>query len=325
VRWVSLLVLTACANPSHPVPEYGEEESAEETTIWGTPAEGGQASQAPDPQPARGNARVQRPFLWVVRAGRIPSVLFGTIHVGVSLEEALSPTRRRDLRNARTIVLELDPSQVRPDDLLAAARMPDGESADSLYPAMVWHDLANELNTMMPASALRQLRPWYAMVVLTQMRVQSMHEGLASEAMDLALARFARRHAMNLGALETPQAQLDAFNAIPNAQVAESVREMIEDPEAHEAELRGLMRRYREGDENAMTRLIFDPDELARMPQLYQALFYQRNDAWMPRVKQEIDEGGAFIAVGLGHLLGPEGLVARLRSEGYDVERVSTW
>ena len=47
-----------------------------------------------------------------------------------------------------------------------------------------------------------------------------------------------------------------------------------------------------------------------------------RNAKWLPKIEAYFARGGAFVAVGLGHLLGPRGLPALLEKDGYTVERV---
>ena len=51
-------------------------------------------------------------------------------------------------------------------------------------------------------------------------------------------------------------------------------------------------------------------------------LFRRRNDAWIGKVIKEMGSGPVFVAVGLGHLLGKNGLVVQLRKAGYVVRRV---
>lgn len=48
----------------------------------------------------------------------------------------------------------------------------------------------------------------------------------------------------------------------------------------------------------------------------------ERNVAWMTRLHDYLNDGDAAIVVGAAHLPGPDGLVARLRADGYQVEPV---
>ncbi|MFP3637897.1 TraB/GumN family protein [Paraburkholderia sp. SIMBA_054] len=48
-----------------------------------------------------------------------------------------------------------------------------------------------------------------------------------------------------------------------------------------------------------------------------------RNAAWMPRLKQFLDEGHAVIVVGAMHLPGENGLIQKLRDDGYRVDAVT--
>ncbi|MBK6848879.1 MAG: TraB/GumN family protein [Proteobacteria bacterium] len=49
----------------------------------------------------------------------------------------------------------------------------------------------------------------------------------------------------------------------------------------------------------------------------------QRNLAWLPQVEALLrGSEAAFVAVGISHVLGPEGLVALLSARGYSVRRV---
>jgi uncharacterized protein YbaP (TraB family) len=57
--------------------------------------------------------------------------------------------------------------------------------------------------------------------------------------------------------------------------------------------------------------------------EFYQVLLADRNDAWVEVLDRELQGAGVdFVAVGAGHVIGPEGLVAQLRARGYTVERV---
>jgi uncharacterized protein YbaP (TraB family) len=47
-----------------------------------------------------------------------------------------------------------------------------------------------------------------------------------------------------------------------------------------------------------------------------------RTAAWAPVIEGLVDEGDAFVAIGVDHLIGDRGLLALLSSHGYIVTRV---
>ena len=60
-------------------------------------------------------------------------------------------------------------------------------------------------------------------------------------------------------------------------------------------------------------------------PRLYQRINVARNDAWVPKIRQRLTQSGTddtLVVVGALHLLGPDGVVEKLRAKGYKVERI---
>jgi len=245
----------------------------------------------------------------------------GTIHVGVTLDEALPPQLQDEAANARVLMLEIDPADLDPAAMLAAARLPEGERQDRLYPPAVWHEIANQLNATMNEQQLRTLRPWFTMLILLQTMVDQMHEGAPPEGMDMTLYRMAGETEVPFRPLESVQDQLNALASPPDEEVARMLTEMIEGIRAGENELEVLLTAYRSADLARIGMILLDPDEREMAPAFHEALIDRRNEAWMAPLEEELSQGEAFIAVGLGHLVGPEGILARLRQAGYTVER----
>jgi uncharacterized protein YbaP (TraB family) len=48
----------------------------------------------------------------------------------------------------------------------------------------------------------------------------------------------------------------------------------------------------------------------------------KRNQNWVPKIKESISSKKCFIAVGAGHLGGPNGLIRLLQKEGYTLTPV---
>lgn len=317
--WALLALSLGCPGPSnHGTPVYESDPDANQ--VDRNQSTGDENEQATPQPPPRG--AVAQPWLYAIRNVEATSYLFGTIHVGVALEEALPGDHFSAMAEPRVIMVEVDPSTVTPQNLVAGARLPRRANLESMLPSMVWHDLTSELSGVMESEGLKQMKPWFAMMMLTNERVRQMHVGRPPQSMDVAIATYAQEQGINLRPLETANDQLRALNAIPNGEMVTIVTDMMENAETANEDLREMLRFYREGNEAQMAGLIFDEAEMERSPRMYRELFTRRNEAWMRALKQELDEGGAFVAVGLGHLLGPDGLVEKLRAEGYPIERV---
>jgi uncharacterized protein YbaP (TraB family) len=93
---------------------------------------------------------------------------------------------------------------------------------------------------------------------------------------------------------------------------------MIDDPERARAEARTLRAAYLSLDEARIGGALEVMSEAER-----EATFSLRNRLWIERLTPVLEEGGAFVAVGLGHLVGDTSLVSMLRERGYRIERVS--
>ena len=60
----------------------------------------------------------------------------------------------------------------------------------------------------------------------------------------------------------------------------------------------------------------------AHYPAAYQTILTERNAAWVPRIQAMLDERTTgFVCVGIGHIVGPYGIPARLRAAGIDTVR----
>lgn len=84
-----------------------------------------------------------------------------------------------------------------------------------------------------------------------------------------------------------------------------------------------LFKAWRVGDLETMAEIgVTAP--LAEMPEAYQVLVVNRNRAWAEELARVMEEesGSVFVAVGAGHLVGPDSLQNMLAEQGYDAQRV---
>lgn len=137
-------------------------------------------------------------------------------------------------------------------------------------------------------------------------------------AMDIALQHRATAMGKDVRALETAEQQVRMLMGTPVAEQLEALMESVRAPEAAQAASDSLVAAYRCQDLEAIGRL------LARgMREAYaERMVYARNRAWAAVLVPEMRCRSVLVTVGAGHLVGPEGLLAMLRSAGFDVSPV---
>lgn len=110
--------------------------------------------------------------------------------------------------------------------------------------------------------------------------------------------------------LDEPNATDDITSTTENCSISMILK--YESPEKLFRMGRETLRRYRAGDETMAYREIMDAN-IAR-----------RNALWMPKILSSFQQSPSFVAVGIGHLFGPNGLLVQLSNNGYVVKRVNS-
>jgi uncharacterized protein YbaP (TraB family) len=188
--------------------------------------------------------------------------------------------------------------------------MRDGRTLPALLSKKGWANLRKELSGAVPAEVLPKLKPGVAFAVLEQK-----HAEPAAPKMDRELLALAKEKGKTVDYLETPGRQADLLDrAVTPACLdafARRTKEFLARNERFAAS-------YRAGAPDA---------EAAKAPEcggITKVLSLERTEAWVPRVEESLKDGGTFVAVGCLHLVGPGGLVARLKAKGWTVERVKS-
>jgi uncharacterized protein YbaP (TraB family) len=243
-------------------------------------------------------------FLWRVQKDAGVVWLFGTIHdagMEVVPEIALDA-----LGGAKRIATELGNEPADPDTFRKYARIASGPGLDYQLSSDDWYDLRDALRGSVKEDDLRRAQPWYAMTRLT---TKSAPPG---KSMDILLVERAEAKDLPVDALEKWDDQLAMLSkTVKLSDLVEAIHARNEMHCDH-----GRMRAsYAAGDSAAMTTLLVIPAHAEQM-------LYARNRAWLPAIEKYLAGDGAFVAVGLGHLLGEQGLPVLLERAGYRVTRV---
>lgn len=247
-------------------------------------------------------------FLWKIHKGSGPTLwLYGTVHdIAIA---GVPPSALAALDGAPRFVSELGDVEPDGDKLRELSRYKSGLGIDQQLPPADWYDLRDTLTGTIKEDALRRVRPWYALILLNKKVSPN-----KPTAMDGDLAKRARSKKLPVEALETWEQQMTALDQVVGVK---DLSEAIHAREAMHCEVDRLATAYRTGDLELMSALLITP-------RTSEVLLWQRNRAWQPALERYLTSGGAFVAVGLGHLLGENGLPAMLARAGYEVERAES-
>jgi len=274
------------------------------------------AACATGPEPVVVAPEPDGAFLWRVEGPNGPSHLFGTIHMGVDAGE-LAPVVSERLRASPIAVFEADVRTVNPFEVMRLAMYTGDGSLDAFFDDEQWSRLVAAVGDVIPEATLRQYRPWFLFTVI----LQSMHP--TSEPMDMALLNAAEQNLSELRFLETWQEQMGIMSALPDESMVEDILEWVDDRESVDRELATMIDGYRSGNTTAVAEVVLSPEDMARWPDQYESLIFERNRQWIAPIEELVAEGGAFIAVGLGHLVGDGSVIDLLRQRGYTITRVT--
>lgn len=249
---------------------------------------------------ARGGA-----FLWKAQRGGDVIWLYGTIHD--SGLDAVPHVALAALEHSVRFVSELGDAEPDHELFIKYARVHDGPGIDQRLPEGDWYDLRDTLIGTIKEDDLRRAEPWYAMTLLSTKMAPT-----KEKSMDVLLALRAKELAMPVDALETWEEQLAALHSAVDI---EDLKVAIHARDTMTCDFSRMRVSYEAGDTKTMEALLVVPKTQATM-------LDARNAKWLPKIEGYEPRGGAFVAVGLGHLLGPKGLPALLEKEGYTVERI---
>jgi uncharacterized protein YbaP (TraB family) len=161
---------------------------------------------------------------------------------------------------------------------------------------------------------------WLAAVTLSEATFSAM--GLTpADGVEPALTARAKAGKKPLIGLETPQQQLGFLAGLPEADQVKMLEATLDDVAEAKVETEKLIAAWRAGDVEGIARDF--ARETKASPVLQATLLTNRNRRWAEWMEGVMKRPGKlFVAVGAGHLGGPEGLLAMLKARGLSVEAV---
>src|SRR5690606_13999045 len=119
--------------------------------------------------------------------------------------------------------------------------------------------------------------------------------------------------------LESVSDQLQIFESMDVASIKSYLLDMAKNWDSARGQYNELVAAYKAQDITKLHRLVAESPEVAGQ---LDAFLYDRNEKWIPLMREIASDRPTFFAVGAGHLGGSRGVIRLLRAAGYTVEPV---
>jgi uncharacterized protein YbaP (TraB family) len=268
-------------------------------------------------------AAAARPPVWIVRDADSELVLFGSVHLLPPGLDWRPPELERAVKSADDVWFELPIDQATETETLKLATQLGVLPPDqSLFRMLSQADGERLLKVArqygVDPATLDRFRPWLAEVALSgaaYRRAGADGQDGVEKAVAAEVPPTAQRRAF-----ETPRQQIGILADEPAAEQIASLRETLKEMEEDPDEYQKLVRAWMEGDLKTIDHEAIRPLRKAS-PVLFQRLVTDRNARWTAALDQRLKgHGRTVVVVGMAHLVGPNGVPARLRALGYEVE-----
>lgn len=263
-----------------------------------------------------------RPALWKVADEDTTIYLFGTVHAlpaGIPWYRGEIATAFEESKELVTEIIDDDQAAVQ-KAVLATAILPQGQTLRGMMtPEDKVKYEAGLAHVGMPPAAFDGVEPWFAGITLAVAPLEK--EGLLPEnGVESALNARSKALGQQHGALETAEYQLGLFDSLPLDVQKRFLMEVVESLPTVTADLGKMIEAWKDGDVDQVGKLLHEQDS---DPAVLDVILYKRNAAWADWIRNRLDRpGSVFVAVGAGHLAGPQSVQDKLAEMGISATRV---
>ena len=274
-------------------------------------------SQRVDPLPA---GKDDNTLLWEITGSDLekPSYLFGTFHMMCRDDIRFSDNLKKALTASRELYLEMDMDD--PANTLGAiffVNMKDGKTLRDLYTADEYTRLERFFSDSLKTGLqmLQRMKPNFleALLYPKMMPCKNM-SGVEQELMVLA-----KKDKKEINGFETIAFQAAVFDSIPYAKQAQDLLKTIDSINTYKLYFDTMLTVYKTQQLTGLEKLFLKEPGCEESRGV---LLDDRNRNWVAQMKKILREKNIFIAVGAGHLVGENGLIALLRKAGYTLRPI---
>ena len=254
------------------------------------------------------------PAIWVVKDRDTTIYLFGTVHALDGKSDWFNDEVKTAFDASQDVVLEIVTPENQAEMMSAVMKYGIDKSGrtltSQLSPEGKTLFAAHVARSGLPLAAFDRFKPFFAAITLSTLDMSE--AGMAGDSgVEKVLTAAAKASRKPVGQLETIEFQLSLFDALPQAEQLRLLEKALREKDSLE-QLKQLVVAWGSGKADLVAKEIQKTD--ADSPALYKALIIDRNVKWAYWVKDRLTRPGTtFVAVGAGHLAGPDSVQSLLK------------
>lgn len=267
---------------------------------------------------AQDNDDKNKSLLWEISGKEMqqPSYLFGTIHIVCKDNYIWTKTMKKSFEASQEVCMEMDMDD--PSILMQVATAMIEQSGKKLEDyfkpdeyLLVEKYFRDSLGVNITMFAT--MKP----VVLQTLLTSSSPTCDSVLSYEVKLSESAKEQGKEITGLETPAEQIKLLDQIPVDSIVQELVRIAKGYSEEMSEYQDMIDAYTHQDIQALHSLIMKSKEEGDNMDVF---LDERNERWIDRMTERMDQKSIFFAVGAGHLWGEKGLIHLLREQGYIVE-----
>lgn len=270
-------------------------------------------------------APTEKSLLWKIEKEELtsPSYLYGTIHIIPATDFFYPPGTLNAIEQSKKMVFEIDMNVMSDMSqqmaLMQKSIMKDGKKLGDLITEEEYGVVKAHFDKMgLPLALFERMKPAFLTIFASEEMSPDVLQSGEMKSYEMEFMDIAKSKEMNVGGLETIDYQLSVFDSIPYVDQAKMLVESIQNAGEGNDELAQMIAIYKDQDLDGMAAMFTD-ESMGDMD----ILLNNRNKNWIAPMKEYMSNEATFFAVGAGHLVGEQGVIALLRKEGFTVTAVS--
>ncbi len=272
--------------------------------------------------------QTERPFpmeenaiLWQIEGAKVSGkcYLFGTIHM-IDKELYYFPKKlNKIITSSEQVVMEI--GEINRKEAMKHIMLDSGsffdyfskEQQDTIFN---WAWTETKMDSTKFRASMTKMKPFAVIQMATQMTLKK-----PVESYEINISSLAKSEKIPTKGLETIEQQLSFFDQMSKAEMAEFVMGTIREYDKSDSILDQMNKLYLAQNVDLLYAFTTN-DENGLSDEKQRILLDNRNKDWIAKIEGFVQEKSTFIAVGAGHLGGPNGLIRLLEKQGYTLKPV---